>query len=173
MACSGSNTVSTRHGIGEERNMAPKINGTGTSHLQHSALKEEQGPQTEIQSLRAPSLSRAYGWEALGQLIVHWRMEHGLSAQELADDAGFSIDVVRVIESGRAMPSARHLLTVAELLEVSFEKLLRLVGLVRTEDDGDLLQAALQFLVRTSHVALGSAVAKTEALKFMRVLRRD
>lgn len=120
---------------------------------------------SQIATLNPPSLPLSYGYEALGLIVVHWRMQRGLSAEELASDAGISIEVVRELESGRGPISARHLLTLSELLEISFEKVLRLVGLIQVEHD-DLLHAALQLLAITASYPPDGPEASKEVLRF-------
>lgn len=149
-----------------------RTNGVARDAASWRRLATASGEEAEINELQLPRLMNSYGREALGQLLVQWRLEHQLSVAELADDAGFSIEVVKQIEAGQGLPSARHLLTLAELLELSFEKLLRLVGLVRVDND-DLLHAALKYLVRLSQTAVGTAAAQEESRKFRRLLGRD
>jgi len=129
-----------------------------------------QPPDPAMRELRHPKHMQSFGREALGQVVVQWRMTRGLSAAELADDAGCSIEVVKQIERGDALPSTRHLLTLAELMELSFEKLLRLVGIVRVEDDA-LITAALRYLALTSNQSLDSEVARDETHSFLELLR--
>jgi len=124
----------------------------------------------EIEHLRHPRYAQAFGREALGQVLVQWRLERGLSIDELADDAGCSVEVIKQIERGDGLPSTRHLLTLAELMEVSFEKLLRLLGIVKVEND-ELISAAIRYLALTSSQSLESDAAQRETDVFMQLLR--
>ena len=110
--------------------MTTKMNGVSKEFQRRQLQKRAANADGHLATLRPPRLLPSYGWEAFGQLVVQWRVERGLSSHELADDAGMSIEVIRTIESGAGMPSARYLLTLGELMELSVEKLLQLVGLV-------------------------------------------
>jgi len=149
------------------------MNGVSKDFERRQIQKRAENADGQLSALRPPALSRAYGWEAFGQLVVQWRLERQLSSHELADDAGMSIEVIRTIESGAGMPSARYLLTLGELMELSIEKLLRLVGLVRTTNDEGLLQAALQFLVSSSLTSPNSAAGRVAAERFRQHLKPD
>ena len=153
--------------------MTTKMNGVSKEFQRRQLQKRAANADGHLATLRPPRLSPSYGWEAFGQLVVQWRVERGLSSHELADDAGMSIEVIRTIESGAGMPSARYLLTLGELMELSVEKLLRLVGLVRTTSDDGLLQAALQFLVSTSQASPESTPARVATERFRQHLRSD
>lgn len=153
--------------------MSIKTNGVSREFQKRKAIERTQCSGEKLSTLRPPRLSRSYGWEAFGQLVVQWRVERGLSSNELADDAGVSIEVINTIEEGTGMPSARYILTLGELMELSVEKLLRLVGIVRTTRDEDLLQAALQFLASTSSTSPDSTHARIATERFRQVLRRD
>ncbi|MBX3424260.1 MAG: helix-turn-helix transcriptional regulator [Pirellulales bacterium] len=135
-------------------------------------LRPKPDPSEELKQLRTPRYLSTFGREALGRLIVDWRLEHGLSTAELADDAGFSVEVIEQLEKGSGLPSARHLLTLSELMELSFEKLLRLVGLVEEEAD-ELHDAALRYLAQTSNSAPGSLESTLETLRFRKLLSID
>ncbi len=150
-----------------------KQNGVSMEFQQRQVRRQTANADGQLDTLRAPRLSQSYGWEAFGRLVVQWRVERGLSSHELADDAGMSIEVIHTIESGAGMPSARYLLTLGELMELSIQKLLRLVGLVRTTDDDGLLQAALQFLVSTSQTSHNSTHARVATERFRQHLRSD
>lgn len=150
-----------------------KLNRVSKEFQKHQVRKQTANTDGQLDTLRTPRLSQSYGWEAFGRLVVQWRFERGLSSHELADDAGMSIEVIRTIESGGGMPSARYLLTLGELMELSVQKLLRLVGLVRTTDDDGLLQAALQFLVSTSQTPPNSTPARVATERFRQHLRTD
>lgn len=126
----------------------------------------------ELQQLRTPQYLATFGREALGQLIVEWRLEHGLSPAELADDAGISVEVIEQLESGSGLPSSKHLLTLSELLELSLEKLLELVGIVETGNT-DLHDAALRYLALTANSAHGSLEAALETIRFRQLLSRE
>jgi len=148
-----------------------KKNGTPTIHNQETWTDPLSGAASaEIEQLRHPRCSYAFGREALGQVVVQWRISRGLSVPELADDAGCSVEVIKQIERGDGLPSTRHLLTLAELMEVSFDKLLRLIGIVKVEND-ELVSAALRYLALTSSQSLDSDIAQRETDVFMRLLR--
>lgn len=153
--------------------MSIKTNGLSRVFQNRRASERSRSSDGKLSTLRPPRLSHSYGWEAFGQLVVQWRVERGLSSHELADDAGMSIEVINTIEEGAGMPSARYILTLGELMELSVEKLLRLVGIVRTTRDEDLLQAALQFLASTTCASPDSTTARIATERFRQVLRRD
>lgn len=153
--------------------MTTKLNGVTKQFEIRQLQKRAANTDGHLATLRPPRLSPTYGWEAFGQLVVQWRTERGLSSHELADDAGMSVEVIRTIESGAGMPSARYILTLGELMELSVQKLLRLVGLVKTTDDDCLLQAALQFLVSTSRTSPESTPARVATERFRQHLRRE
>ena len=153
--------------------MSIKTNGISRGFQKRQASERNANSDGKLATLRPPRLSRSYGWEAFGQLVVQWRVERGLSSHELADDAGVSIEVINTIEEGTGMPSARYILTLGELMELSVEKLLRLVGIVRTTQDEDLLQAALQFLASTTCISPDSTPARIATERFRQVLRRE
>jgi transcriptional regulator with XRE-family HTH domain len=149
-----------------------KRNGSASGNVELRLVKNIRSETRELEGLRVPRYVQSFGREAFGQLVVQWRLEHELSADEFADDAGFSVEVVKQIECGDGLPSTRHLLTLAELMELSFEKLLRLVGLVTVEDD-ELLEAALRFLAATSHTSLNSEEHRQATLHFRELLKPE
>lgn len=125
-----------------------------------------------VASLATPPMLPSFGREALGRIIQKTRKERGLSPYGFADDAGVSIEVIEMLESGTGLPSARHLLSISELLEISFQKVLILVGLVRTENP-DILHSALEYLATTTRVEPNSREFTHARQKFMRALQED
>ncbi len=147
------------------KSINPEQNGSAAHNIVDN---EPEG----VSNLVAPPMLPSFGREALGRIIQQTRQDRGLSAYGFADDAGISIEVIEMLESARGLPSARHLLTISELLEISFQKLLILVGLVRTENP-DILHAALEYLATTTRVEPDSQEFTRAHRKIMKLLQDD
>lgn len=61
---------------------------------------------------------------ALGKNVYYWRMKNRASQQEIAQRLGITNAAVSRIESGSMTPSVELLISIADMLDMSLDKLL-------------------------------------------------
>jgi len=79
----------------------------------------------------------------LGLKIKQWRLSKGLSLKELALQTGLSVSYLNEIESGKKYPKTDKLASLAEALDVNYDKMVSLKLSKNLAPIGDLLESKL------------------------------
>ena len=97
------------------------------------------GMPAEVASQRRAARSHAYraqqaalaGWREVAWLVTRYRMDHGLTQQQLAERVGTSHSQISRIESGRHATNLDSLLRIAHALGLKL-----LIGFESSQEDG-------------------------------------